>query len=267
MSRSASGMGAAVAVLGSLAVGGFMLGAGLTLFQDGRHRRGGRRRRPNAPAADPYAVTATDNKFNVSTLEAPPNTEVTFTLHEQRQQHRTTFISDKKDGTDARPGLRDRQQPGPTRRGEPETLTFTTPAAGTYYFHCDFHPDQMIGTFTVKEGAPPPGGAAAAPAGGGGCRRATTVTPPTTSSTRRRSMATAGQPLTVTFNNKGKTKHNLHFYDKKDGKTLADGAGSDSLFVDGGKSETLTFTPPAAGTFYYQCDLHPTEMFGTFNVK
>ena len=43
--------------------------------------------------------------------------------------------------------------------------------------------------------------------------------------------------------------------------------GATVSFVDGGKSETLTFTPPAAGSFYYECDLHPTEMFGTLNVK
>ena len=30
------------------------------------------------------------------------------------------------------------------------TYTFTTPAAGTYFFRCDSHPDQMTGTFNVK---------------------------------------------------------------------------------------------------------------------
>ena len=79
--------------------------------------------------------------------------------------------------------------------------------------------------------------------------------------------AVAKTDVTVDFQNNGKVKHNLHFYDKQGGKTLADGAGSDSVFIDGGKSETLTFNPPAAGKFYYQCDLHPTEMFGTLNVK
>ena len=35
----------------------------------------------------------------------------------------------------------------------PETTTYTFDAPstpGTYYFHCDVHPDQMKGVFTVK---------------------------------------------------------------------------------------------------------------------
>ena len=114
------------------------------------------------------------------------------------------------------------------KKGESEKLTFTTPGAGTYYFHCDFHPDQMNGTFTVKEGAPPPGGAAAAP-GGGAAAGGLTVDATDNKFDKTTLDAAAGAPLTVTFNNKGKTKHNLHFYDKKGGKTLADGAGSDSI--------------------------------------
>lgn len=77
----------------------------------------------------------------------------------------------------------------------------------------------------------------------------------------------AKSEVSIAFQNNGKVKHNLHFYDKQGGKTLADGAGSDSVFLDGGKSETLTFTTPDAGKYYYQCDLHPTEMTGTLNVK
>jgi plastocyanin len=30
------------------------------------------------------------------------------------------------------------------------TYTFTSPAAGTYFFRCDSHPDQMTGTFNVR---------------------------------------------------------------------------------------------------------------------
>src|SRR5262249_6986985 len=79
--------------------------------------------------------------------------------------------------------------------------------------------------------------------------------------------AAAGGPVTVNFSNKGAVMHNLHFYDKKGGQTLADRAGSDAKFVAAGQSETLTFTPPGPGTYYYQCDLHPDQMNGTFTVK
>lgn len=31
-----------------------------------------------------------------------------------------------------------------------EEVTFNTPATGTYFFRCDFHPQQMTGTFIVR---------------------------------------------------------------------------------------------------------------------
>lgn len=258
------GMGAAVAVLGALAIGGLMVGAGLTLFQSESTAQAGPGGGTTPPAADPYTVTATDNKFSVSTLEAPPNTQVTYTFtNNGAAPHNLHFLTGPT-GTTLVPGA-GTDSPTPVRKGESEKLTFTTPAAGTYYFHCDFHPEQMNGTFTVKAGAPAPGAAAgggAAPAAGG-----LTVDATDNKFDKTTLDAAAGAPLTVVFNNKGKVKHNLHFYDKKGGKTLADGAGSDTAFIDGGKNETLTFTPPGAGSFYYQCDLHPTEMFGTLNVK
>ena len=77
--------------------------------------------------------------------------------------------------------------------------------------------------------------------------------------------ATAGQELSVTFQNKDKVKHNLHFYDKKNGVVLAQGASGE--IIDGGKSETIKFTPPGPGTFYFQCDLHPDQMNGKLTVK
>ncbi len=77
--------------------------------------------------------------------------------------------------------------------------------------------------------------------------------------------ATAGKELSVAFSNKGKAKHNLHFLDKKDGKTLA--AGAEGKIIDGGQSETIAFTPAAAGKFYFQCDLHPDQMSGELTVS
>ena len=78
MSAFRFGMGAAVAVLGSLAIGGLM-SAPASPLPKGRNRERAAAA-PNRATADPYNVTATDNKFSVSTLEAPPNTSVTFTF-------------------------------------------------------------------------------------------------------------------------------------------------------------------------------------------
>ncbi len=77
--------------------------------------------------------------------------------------------------------------------------------------------------------------------------------------------AKAGEEFSVTLANNGKAKHNIHFLDKKGGKTLVDGA--QGKIIDGGQTDTVSFTVADAGTYYFMCDLHPTEMFGDFVVQ
>ncbi|MGE5596516.1 MAG: cupredoxin domain-containing protein [Hyphomicrobiales bacterium] len=262
------GLGAAASVFGALIVGGFMLGAGLTAFQEDRPvAEGGET--PGTTTPDPYRVTATDNKFNVNTLAAPPNTQVTFTLvNNGTAPHNLAFYTDESASTPLAEGSVGNHLDG----GNTEEITFTTPGPGTYYFHCDFHPDQMNGTFIVSADAPAPGGAGGG-AGGGGAENGGGEAPAggavvnaTDNKFDKASLeATAGQELTVTLNNKGKVPHNIHFYDKKGGDTLADGA--EGAILQGGKTETLKFTPPQPGQYYYQCDLHPDQMNGTLTVK
>lgn len=108
--------------------------------------------------------------------------------------------------------------------------------------------------------------AATQPAGGG----ATQSGPPKIVATdnkfdKTQLEATAGQPFSIVFQNKGQVKHNLHFLDKQGGSDLAQGANG--TIIDGGKSETLTFTLPGPGTFWFQCDLHPDQMNGHLVVK
>jgi plastocyanin len=251
------GWGTATALIGSLVVGGFMVGAGLNLFKSSEKAVAAGPTGPSAPL--PGTVIATDNKFNVSTLEAPPNTDVTFTFTNNGKAKHNLHFFDKKDGNDLAPGASGDIIDG----GKTVQISFKTPGAGSYYFHCDVHPDQMFGTFTVKDGAPVPGAAAAAPGGGPPGGLAVTATDNKFDKTTLN--APAGGPVTVAFSNKGKSKHNIHFLDKKDGKDLAPGATAD--IIDGGKTVNVTFTPPGPGTFYYQCDVHPDEMNGTLAVK
>ncbi|MBI2766493.1 MAG: cupredoxin domain-containing protein [Chloroflexi bacterium] len=257
------GLGAAFAVLGSLVVGGFMVGAGLSLFQEGNTGAGGTVT-PGGPAGpDPYKVTATDNKFSAIALEAPPNTTVTFTFTNNGAAPHNLHFYTAKGGQTLATGA---GAETPVQSKGTETLTFTTPGPGTYYFQCDFHPTEMFGTLTVREGAPPPGGAAAAPAGGGApAAGAVTVVATDNKFDKTTLTGTAGQPFSVTLQNKGAALHNISFYDKQGGTTLTPGAQGG--FLQGAKSETVTFTPPSAGTFYYQCDIHPSEMKGTFTVQ
>lgn len=76
--------------------------------------------------------------------------------------------------------------------------------------------------------------------------------------------ATAGQPFTVAFDNKDAgIPHNFAIYTDK--------SASNNLFrgdtVNG--PGTTTYSVPAlpAGTYYFQCDVHPSVMNGTFTVK
>lgn len=150
------GLGAAATVIAGLIVGGFMLGAGVTLFQEDNASASG----AEPPVStDPGHVITTDNKFNKKTLAAPPNTAVTFTVQNRgRAKHNIRFL-DREGGQLLAEGAKGAIIDG----GITEKVTFTTPAAGNYYFECEIHPTEMTGSFEVKDGAAAPG-ATAAPA-------------------------------------------------------------------------------------------------------
>ena len=259
------GMGAATAVFASLAVGGLMLGAGLTAFQKESTAAATVTPGGNGGGADTSVITATDNHFSTNALVAPPNTKVSFTLKNTGKSIHNLHFYDKQGGQTLADGAGSTDTTVPS--GTSDTLTFTTPAAGTYYFQCDFHPTEMNGVLTVKEGAPVPGpsggattGGSTAPAAGGLALTATD------NKFDKTTLSAPNGPVTVNFTNAGKTPHDLHFYDKKGGQTLATGSDGQQI-VSPGKSETLTFTPPGPGTYYYQCDLHPDQMNGVFTVQ
>lgn len=253
------GLGSAAALLGSLAIAGFMLGAGLNIFK-GESTAAAAPGGAVAPgAADPFAVVGKDNSFSTTKLAAAPSTDVTFTFkNEGKAKHNLHFLKAKGGDT-----LADGAEGKIIDGGQTDTLKFKTPGAGTYYYQCDVHPDQMNGSFDVKEGGPVPGAAGGAAAAGGSGANAVVATDNKYDKTTL--TGEAGKELTVSFTNKGKAKHNVHFFDKKDGKTLADGA--EGKIIDGGQTETLKFTVAAAGSYYYQCDLHPAEMTGKLTIS
>lgn len=75
--------------------------------------------------------------------------------------------------------------------------------------------------------------------------------------------APAGTAFTITFANKDSgVPHNVDIFTNKSAtKSLFKGS-----VVTGPK--TVTYKVPAlkAGTYYFRCDIHPTQMFGTFVV-
>jgi plastocyanin len=151
------GTGAAFTVIASLMLGGFMIGAGMTLFAPA----------PVAPVngvappapADPFLVFGYDHYFEPNVLTAGPNAEVTFTFVNRGRALHNIHFYDRRGGTTLAPGAESEIIEG---RGTQTTLTFTTPGPGEYFFVCDLHPDTMYGTFMVVEGGPT--GAPAAPA-------------------------------------------------------------------------------------------------------
>ncbi len=77
--------------------------------------------------------------------------------------------------------------------------------------------------------------------------------------------APAGAASTIEFtNNDAGVPHNVDVYDQQGGSHIG-GAGPTEFFPGPG---TTTYTVPAldAGTYFFQCDVHPTSMFGTFVV-
>lgn len=74
----------------------------------------------------------------------------------------------------------------------------------------------------------------------------------------------AGQVLTLTYNNEDAgTAHNIHFFQGADATGTS--VGSTDIAV-GPVTQTLKLGPLAAGTYYYQCDVHPTTMNGVLTI-
>lgn len=141
------GIAAASVILGAFIVGGFMIGAGLTTFQkeskastESAPAAGG----PAAPAGT-VELNATDNKFNKSSIDAEAGKELTVNFKNNgKVPHNVRFL-DKKGGSTLSGTTAGEIVTG----GQGYAIKFT-PSAGTYYYQCDVHPDQMVGSLNVK---------------------------------------------------------------------------------------------------------------------
>ena len=177
------GMGAATAVLGAFIVGGFALGAGLTLFES--EGEGGGGTGPvdggnSGGATFQGTVTARNILFDFEEITLPPGIEYTMVMDNQDQvPHNIAFYQDSVaelgapflegciSGCENGAAIRTAIESGPVL----QEFTFTTPGPGRYGFLCEVHPDTMVGVLIIEEGAPLPGEEAPAaeePAEGGG---------------------------------------------------------------------------------------------------
>lgn len=161
----------AIATGAALAVGGLMLALGLSVFQeeetaaaDGGGGGGG--------GGFDGTIVAQNTTFRQTSFQAPPNTEISITLDNRDNgiPHNLAFHDGGGAGdpllTGCTSGCAGGDVVSPLQAGpRTDTITFTTPGAGSYFYVCQAHAN-MTGTMTIAEGAPVPGGAPAAPAEG-----------------------------------------------------------------------------------------------------
>ena len=98
----------------------------------------------SAPAAPGTLTLAASNlAFDKRSLTALPNTETKLENKDAGVLHNFAIYNNNRATTKIFVG---ELTTGPSTT----TYTFKTPAAGTYFFRCDSHPDQMTGTFNAK---------------------------------------------------------------------------------------------------------------------
>ena len=161
-------LGMAVTLLGALLVGGFAIGAGLTLFaSEGAASEGGGGGGPVELGPFAGTITIRASVFDYTEITAPPGEELTFVLDNQDDSvaHNIVFYAGGTAGdgpvlTGCTAGCEDDSGDIRTELATgiiQHEFTFTTPPPGRYAFWCDVHPDTMIGALVIEEGALLPG--------------------------------------------------------------------------------------------------------------
>lgn len=79
--------------------------------------------------------------------------------------------------------------------------------------------------------------------------------------------ANAGDRVTFNITNNGKIIHNMHIADASGSFDSKQSVVSAPELISAGKTGTLTWNAPAAGTYQFRCDVHPAEMTGVITVK
>lgn len=219
-----------------------------------------------APGAAPggggptTSITAANLAFDTSTLNFAANekTTITFQNNDAGTPHNLAIFTDETATT-------------VLFKGKPVTgvasAKYDIPALkpGTYYFHCDFHPDTMKGTVTVVAGGQPPPSGAGPPASGAPPPSGTTTVTASGLAFNVSSISLpAGQPSTITFDNQDAgVPHDIAIY--------TDNTATTALFtgepVTGVATKDYAVPELPAGSYYFRCTFHPDTMQGTVTVS
>lgn len=122
--------------------------------------------------------------------------------------------------------------------------------------------------------APPPATANSSPPSQGGAVAAATTlrlsTDPNTGGGINYSTDTLTAPpntkVTLNYSNNSAVLHDWHLFDGVDAK--APSIAQTPIMAGPNDNESVQFTTPAqSGSYYFQCDVHPTQMLGHLVVK
>jgi plastocyanin len=205
-------------------------------------------------------VTAQGLAFDTNCIEIPAGQKVTihFDNKDAGTQHNIAVYPSSSEVTN------------PLFRGDPVTgpdsadYSVGPLKAGEYYFQCDFHPPEMHGTFKVVAGSGGPGQTGGGGAGGGSAVTTSITAHNFAFDTNEINLA-AGQASTLTFTNQDAgTPHNVAIYKSASDLTTPLFRGDP---VTGPGKGTYRISGLDPGTYYFQCDFHPTQMNGSVLVK
>ena len=202
----------------------------------------------------PVPLTAKGTAFTTTTLNFPADTKVSLQFHNDdvATQHNVAIYSDNTLATNLFKGA---------LVTGPASIPYAVEPlkAGTYFFQCDVHPQQMKGKVVVAEGPPggeqPPPTSTAPPPPAGEASTASTVT----ASGLKFSVASftlkADVPVSITLDNKDAgIPHNLQIFDREGGTLIEKGVDP----FNGPAKQTWNFQAPKPGTYFFNCFVHPT---------
>jgi plastocyanin len=254
------------------------------LFAGGGLAAYGAGQRPEERKAGPppQTVIAKNIAYDVKELKVPAGAAITVSFKNQdKVPHNMDFTVDQ---AGSQTFYKQDPLPGPIA----STYQFTSPKAGTYYYHCDVHPN-MTGTLLVTGSGGGEPGQAATPTTAGGESKTTNTSAASKATTTTAAKAAPGggggpsanlaakniafvqktlnlkanSPVVIRFNNQDAgVPHNVDI--------TTDPEGNTTLYKQDPTSGPLEtdykFTTPPPGKLYYHCDVHP-NMTGTINVQ
>jgi plastocyanin len=211
------------------------------------------------------ALSAKNTKFSQDALTIPPDTKavIKFTNDDVGTPHNVALFID--------PGHSNAIFHGTIITGPASIAYAVAPLKpGTYFFHCDVHPQMQGKLVAGKAGTVPPGGPPQPIASGppppvaGTPSGSVTVTANGLKFDTTQIVLFANKQVSITLDNKdANISHNLAIYTQPDGQ-------GQRLFgqtpFPGVATQTWKFQAPKPGTYYFRCDVH-FDMKGTAIFK